>query len=522
MTLVGGRARTVLGLLLLVPALVTLVISYGAPTVWTIRTGWGHPLATDGFKFALSLAIIPLLTVLVIAPLLAYAAHRAGRPARWLLRVSLAVPMVAFTPTAFATAWLLGRGRQAQDGGELGWMVRLATWSSLFGLVCGIAVTVYLAAMRAREPGRSLRPALVTVGGLAAVSVVAASLQVYAYPMLLSRDQPLTPMVAQYRTAFLSFRVGSAAAQATVLLGVLAALGLLATAMVILTGLRVEVDSVSRWIDEEATGWHSRGAAIAGALGTAGVLVISGYGLWPWLTRLGGSSPPPGVSSASVLFNTWLPPLVSAVVAVGVALLAGFGIGALRPLGRWSELLLLPFAPWLFVGLGPLSLAGFDRVRAAGQLNTFAGLIPPSWLAIPALVIFTVLFRGLAAYPLVIDPARGLRDPGAWQLGKRTMRSALPMVGLVFGATVLVRSQDLSWSFVVAADAEHLTGPLLAVRQLAELPASHVSVGLVLPVVLVAIFAVALSVLQLFFLDRVTLRMSSPRHAAHRRVGNPR
>ncbi len=496
MTLAGGRARTVIGIVLLVPAAVTLVISYGAPTVWTIRTGWGQPLSADGFGFALSLAVLPLLTILVIAPLLAYAAYRAGRPARWLLRLGLAVPMVCFAPTALATAWLLGRGRPA-TAGEPGWFVRLATWSTLFGLVCGVGVTLYLAALRAREPGRPMRPAVLTVGGLAAVAVIAASLQVYAYPRLLSGSQTLTPIAAQYRTAFVSFQVGQAAAQATLLLVVLAALGLLATAVVIMTGLRVEVDPVSRWLEEEPAGWRSRAAAIAAGFGLAGVLVVTGYGLWPWVTRLGGGTAPAGVSSASVLFNTWLPPLVSTVVGVGVALLAGFAIGALRPLGRWSELLLLPFAPWLFVGLGPLSLAGFDRVRAAGQLNTFAGLIPPTWLAIPALLIFTVLFRGLAANALVIDRA--------------LVRSALPMVALVFGATVLVYAQDLSWSYVVAADAEHLTGPLLAVRQLAELPASHVSVGLVLPVVLLAIFAVGLSVLQLVFLDRVTLRVGNPR-----------
>jgi hypothetical protein len=497
MRLVGGRARTVTGLLLVVPAAVALVVSYGAPTFWTVRTGWGHPFAADGFGFALSLAVLPLLTILVVAPLLAYAAHRAGRPGRWLLRLSLAVPMVCFTPTAFATAWLLGRDRLDAGTGEPGWMIRLATWSTLFGLTCGVGVTLYLAALRAREPGRPLRPAVLTVGGLAALAVVAASLQAYAHPMLLSRGERLTPLLAQYRTAFRSFRVGPAAAQASVLLGVLALLGVVAVALVVITGLRVEVDPVSRWLEHEQSGWRSRGAAIAGALGTAGVLAITGYGLWPWLTRLGGGRPPAGVSSSSVLFNTWLPALVSTVVGVGVALLAGFGIGALRPLGRCSELLLLPFAPWLFVGLGPLCLAGFDRVRAAGQLNTFAGLIPPTWLAVPALVIFTVLFRGTS---VLVDGAL-VADWAA----------VAPMVLLVGGATALVRAQDLSWSYVVAADAEHLTGPLLAVRQLAELPAGHVALGLVLPVALVAVLAVGLGVLQVFFLDRVTVRVGSSR-----------
>jgi hypothetical protein len=129
-------------------------------------------------------------------------------------------------------------------------------------------------------------------------------------------------------------------------------------------------------------------------------------------------------------------------------------------------------------------------------------------------VIFTVLFRGLAANSVVVDRP--------FVLDRVLMRAAAPMVLLVGGATVLVRAQDLSWSYVVATDAEHLTGPLLAVRQLAELPASHVSVGLVLPVLPVAIFAVGLGALQLMFLDRVTLRVSAPRHPAHRSLSNLR
>lgn len=501
------RRRTVIGILLVVPAAVALVISYGVPTWWTVRTGRGHPVEADGFGFALWLATLPLLTILVIAPLLAYAAHRAGRPARWLLRIGLVVPMVCFAPTAFAAAWLLRRSRQAgataaNQASEPSWVVCLATWTTLFGLVCGIGVTLYLAALRAREPGRTARPAVLTAGSLAAITVVAASLQAYAYPMLLSRSHPLTPLAALHRNAFVISRVAPAAAQATLLLSVLAVLGLLATAVVIFTGLRLEVDPVSRWLEEPA-GWRSGAPAIAGGVGTAAVLAVTLYGLWPWFSRLSQGGPPAGVSSASVLVNTWLPPLISATVGVGVALLAGFGIGALRPLGRWSELLLLPFAPWLFVGTGPLSLAGYDRVRAAGQLDTFTALIPPTWLAIPALMIFTVLFRGLAGTWLASDRVL--------PVDRDLARAVGPMVALVFGATVLVGAQDLSWSYVVAADAEYLTGPLLAVRQLTELPDSHVAIGLALPAVLVVIFAVGLAALQLFFLDRVTLRVGGSR-----------
>ncbi len=102
-------------------------------------------------------------------------------------------------------------------------------------------------------------------------------------------------------------------------------------------------------------------------------------------------------SVGKMLVNTWLPPLPVAVVGIGVAALAGFGIGALRPLGRRSELLLLPFAPWLFVGLGPLLPHAANSLYSDAAAGGFAGLIPPVWLSIPALFLTTLFFRGQAA-----------------------------------------------------------------------------------------------------------------------------
>jgi ABC-type sugar transport system permease subunit len=560
------------GLTLVVPAALALVVSYVAPTVWTVRTSFAWAALGSGkrqgaagldnyrlvsgeagaaFKFALSLAVLPLLTLLVVAPLLAYAAHRAGRPARWLVRLALTMPMVCWAPTGLATAWLLSRGHVGQLSGQNGWVVRLAVWLTLFGLLCGVGVTLFLAALRRRELGHRPWPAMITVGGLAALAVVAAALQEYAYPAVLSagagnalgtppaggtagpggagglglvdasRSVPRTPMLAAYQQAFSNYAMGPATAIGALLLAALAVLGLVATAAVIFTGLRAEVDPVAQWSAEPA-GWRPGRAPAASMLGLllAAVLVITGYGLWPWLTRLSGGRPPPGVSTGSVLLNTWLPPLVSTVVGVGLALLAGFGIGALRPLGRWSELLLLPFAPWLFVGLGPVALAGYDHARAAHQLNSFAGLIPPSWLAIPALVIFTLVFRGQRTrWPdgdsLVRVQGRGGRaDLGSESTGafvRAMLRPALPVIALVGGATLLVQAQNLSWSHLVSSNAEHLTGPLLNLQQLADLPAHELSVGLVLPAVLVLLFAIALGALQLFFLERVALRVGRSR-----------
>jgi hypothetical protein len=243
------------------------------------------------------------------------------------------------------------------------------------------------------------------VGGLLAAGAIAAALQTFDYPFLVSQGDGSpdleTPAVSVYKRGLIEFRLGEASAIATVLLGVLVVLGLAAVALIIATGTRIEVDPPSRRATpEEPTGRRARAMALGGA-GLVAVLAVTAYGLWPWLSGIGrtdlgeAAAGLPGATPSRVRLNTWSPALVSAAVGVALAALAGFGIGALRPLGRWSELLLLPFAPWLFVGTGPLAIANFRAAFDDGEVNTFVGLLSPSWLPIPALLVFTLLARGL-------------------------------------------------------------------------------------------------------------------------------
>ena len=63
------------------------------------------------------------------------------------------------------------------------------------------------------------------------------------------------------------------------------------------------------------------------------------------------------VPSERVWANTLVPPAMSIfLLQLPIAYLGALGIGALRPLGRWSEWLLLPFAPWLFITALPLGI----------------------------------------------------------------------------------------------------------------------------------------------------------------------
>jgi hypothetical protein len=147
-----------------------------------------------------------------------------------------------------------------------------------------------------------------------------------------------------------------------------------------------------------------------------------------------------------------------------------------RPFGARSELLLLVFAPWLFVGTGPLALAGYERARSWHQVDTCLGLIPSTWLSIPALVVFTLLFRGLSGQWRATGG-------GYHRLGSVVALRALPMVG---GAVLLVwlaGAQQLLWPELIANNPQNGTAGVLAVQQMYNyrtLPGSHSSaIGLV-------------------------------------------
>ncbi|MEU7714749.1 sugar ABC transporter permease [Micromonospora chalcea] len=524
-------ARTLIGLALIVPAVIAWIWSYVLPTLSTVarsfegdgprRSGESAGAANyesafaSGFVgqvgFAVLLSLIPLVVALLAAPLLAVLADRAGRVARLVTRGVLALPLAAYAPVAV----FLGRRTENIENGtytETLQSPRTFLVSALaqvtFGLVVAVAATLYLSALRHREPDQRPAPAMLAVGGLLGLGVLAATLQTFTAPLILTGGGPrgdytATPVFSIAQTSFRTLRLGAGSATSTLLLVLLGLLGLAAVALILATRLRIEFDG---WRDRpavrEAESYSGRRPLLIGLTAVA-LVVVLGVTLWaslPWLRNFSADTGPlpRGVDTANLFANTWVPPLLSTLVAVGLAALAGFGIGALRPLGRWSDLLLVPFAPWLFVGAGPLAIANFERTMEREQLGLFLGLVPPTWLSVPALFAFTLLFRG-----------QHERWRSGGSVGRTLLLPALPMLAVTALPTWLAHAQSPLWTTLVSKGPDSLTAPVLVqmVASRAFGAGGELPLGLVLPLPMLILFVLLFVALMVGYVDRLAIRV---------------
>lgn len=203
--------------------------------------------------------------------------------------------------------------------------------------------------------------------------------------------------------------------------------------------------------------------------------------------------------------NTVLPVAVSVfLIQLPIAWLGALGIGALRPLGRYSEWLLLPFSPWLFITALPLGVANYERLVAAGLINSFAGLIPPPTLTVPLLFILTLGFRG-GAGDWSAARAGGVQGDSFARL---VLLPSLPLTALLGIAALLLGVRELFWPTIVANDAQWRTIPTvlaqLGGRFATDPPLLAAAIWRFgLPLFVVAFFLLA--VFQIAYLDRLAL-----------------
>ncbi|MFI9842663.1 hypothetical protein ACIHFD_36910 [Nonomuraea sp. NPDC051941] len=448
---------------------------------------------------------------------------------------------------------LAGLAEGLRDPATAPGTLRLIVAAGTFGVVCALAVMAFLPALRAGSapqgfsdargfsgPSRGgVGPAMLVVGVLVAIATVAVGLQTFSFGLVLTRGGPerSTETLAglEYDSAFRMAEFGPGASVATLTGVILGVLGIVAT--VVVAASRLSVTLIPRTAPEPGTtvptspappagvptapaagpivpgaapvaapvvapgAAAGRGAGTVGmAVGIVALVVFLAVALvcaWPWIDGV-LASPTSEAGSLRSQVNTWVPAIGGAVVSVGVAYLAALGIGGLRPLGRGSEWLLLVFAPWLFVGTGPLGVANWQNMRNMGLIDSFLALVPPLLVSVPALLVLTLLCKGLAERTDK-DFFGGVFLP------------SLPMAGILAGAVALMNAQDLLWPLLVAQKPTLFTAPVAQMAQLGSFTAAKPDVGAATPLLVVAVALVAVVAAQLLYLDRLAITTNGSR-----------
>ncbi|WP_035737064.1 hypothetical protein [Glycomyces arizonensis] len=507
--------RLGLGLALLALTLVPTLFAYILPTLRTLTMSFEsgnflsgtesvgganfEHLFSDGDFFAgmLPVAVVALSTVVsgaVVASLVAWCLHLAGTGARMAARIVCGLAVVAFAPAALVVAWFLSTYDQGTFG-DAG----LLNWTGLIsGVVFGSGVLVALAAFRGGDGPARPAATVVTAAGLTAFALTAAALQTFTFTYIVGF--PTEPgMVPLYQVFFHGFTTGDfgyGAAEAVLLLAILAVLGIGAALLFILTRTRIEV-----------TPGPGEPRAFRAGPGVPGILLLIAFAagvvfnLLPWLTRMTGG-PHGGSDATDIMVRTWGPPLITTGVALVAALAGAFAIGVLRPLGDGSRWLLLLFAPWLFVGSGPLVLANYEALVEADALSTFTALIPRAWIAVPALFVFTALFWGLEDRR---RSATALGTPSAKANGAFAA-AAWPLVALVGMVVWMVNANDTVWQ-AFTVDPDNPTAMIALFDSLNSFGVRDGGLGIGYPIVLLVVFAAAMVAAAVLYLPRVGVRV---------------
>lgn len=520
-----GTAARAVGVLLLLPAVVLTVLTLVIPTVGTIGSSmraenflsddaeyvgfdnysalFGDTSWWSSVGFALSLVVVPILVAVVVAPLVAAALSWAGGWARLTGRIALGLSLVVFSPVALAIAWQRGYRDDPTliaDPELAGGVVRGAVGMMTFGVVCAVGVMIFLPVFRAREQRRPMWPALFATAGVAVLGLLAIGLQLFTVPLAMTNfgpgDKTLTPVGLLFETGFQRMRVGMAAAAATVLLVLLAILGVAAVLIVVLTRLRVSLLPLRQPPPAEPAPPPRRnpGAIVLAVLVLVAVVGAAVLNMLPWFDALSGPEP------SGAQGSTWGPALLGALVSVGVAYLAALGISGLRPLGRHSEWLLMPFAPWLFVGVAALSIDFFSSARESGDLDTEGASQQPILVSIVALVILAVLCRGQSER-WRHEVAAGAPEGPAFL--RTVLVPTLPLAGFLVLVAMLFNAQDLLWPLLVTASQENATVPLTLFMANSDFTVADFSVASATPLLAVVLCGLAVAAAQALHLDRM-------------------
>lgn len=458
-------------------------------------------------EYTSKLIFVRLLVAAVIPLLLSIGVYHLARRTRLAIRLLFTLPMALFVPAlvAFASRQMLWMwNRESTET-----TVLLVEALTMLIVSCAAGLLVYSAILRRRaEDGRgwvSTLPAFIAVWLIGQFAVLAYTLQTFSPLGFFFRSSSVTFSQFVFETTrILNLHLGFAAS-AIVFLPV-AVLGVLATLTLILFRLQLEHVPTAEDPDRPGNivlgilGWLM---TLPGAISVIFILfipyLISLLGATSWV----GEDSTRSVSMAQVWLNTILPPLLVIVfIQLPVAYLGALGIAAVRPFGRWSEVLLLLFSPWLFATSMPFALQRIIALGKADARESFFAFVPPLLISVPMLVILTLFFKGHA-------PAwrQALADgtPMMRAFFTKLFVPSLPLAGFLAALSFMAAAQDLIYSLVIAIRPEQFTAAgaifLFAGRNL--LGSEKVIAVVGLPLFL--FFSVIFIALRIRYLDRLLL-----------------
>lgn len=508
------------GWALLAPAALLMIFQLIVPGVRTVlislrgSTAFGrsrHPaIGLGGFRHAdglgtalassLACGAMLLVAVLLLGPVLGLLLARSAGAAAVIVRSLLGLLLCCYAPTAMVLGLLFRDGYT-----ELGGLAIATAMIYLPVAVAGSAlVWSALFADRGASRTTTARTGRAVVAGtvMVAVACLAAVLQSFEVPVLLAGGRMVsTANLILY--SLQSARFDTAAAVCTVLMIIIALLGLLAGAFLIVIragvvlsprpefGLNQRPPQVPANSSTMAAGIPTArrrrspaGVAAVGLVLLVLVIMLIFHRDWALgLLHTGTDLPgPDGQLILQTLFNTWVPSGIGAAAQVVVALAAGFGIGYCQPLGQRSRWLLLGFAPWLFAGGLPLIVAEYESRGLGTDSEGWTDLIPSVWVISPAIFALSWLCADLRRH----------RDP-------------LPVIGASLLTLVicwLVQAQDLLRPMFLTT--RTITAPMLSFRSVQTSFRADGTLWLVLPLPVLLTFAV-IAAAAMIMLGRVRL-----------------
>lgn len=474
-----------------------------------------NPAFPSAFGYTSLLAFVHVLLATLIPPVLAFAVYGLSSRLRRGARLFLTLPLAFFGPALLMLGPGLARGLWNLENASRGYL--LVTALAGLAIACAAGVIVYSAVLRGRrettdDSKPDWAPIIITwlVVQLATAAYVMQSYNLLTGALPNRGGVPLGRVLYQ---TIVTMQTGMNSAISTVILFVVALLGITATVLIVVSRLqltyepRSDTDEPSPPSFPPAVRWIA--LVLGGAAVFIGVLLPLLLSLFRMFPALGDD--PFGRFNVSILrmwINSILPPLlVILLVQLPVAYLGALGLGAVRPLGKWSPWLLLLFSPWLFVTSLPLSFAAFQNMRSLNLLDTFLALAPPLLLNIPMLFLLTLFFIGQQPK---WQKAREAGTPNTKALFQELILPSLPLAAFLTLLSLLVASQDLMVPLLMGVSPEQLTFSTAILRVVgSEGPMSAAPLIALFGLPYTLLFFVPFAALQLFYLNRLTLSRAS-------------